>query len=105
MAARNYVRIYGNIFNADKVLHVGVRNSHLYWKHPYILELQYAKQWTETDYVNVGHKVSYSIPVNTHHESMWFKYKYGNRREAEKQLEDLKQQCSNTTWRNRIDKK
>lgn len=98
MSARNYIRICGNILNADKVIHVGARNSHLYWRHPYIMELQYAKQWTETDYVNVGGKASYSIPINTHHDSMWFKYKYTHYEDAQRELKRLRERCSNSTW-------
>ncbi len=105
MCAQRYIRIGNAVFNKHKVLNVHARNSIMYIWSPYVLEIKYAKSWTETDYVNVGGKLSYSIPMETHHDSMDHRYKYEQYNDVLKVYNELKRECPNTTCSNEIERK
>lgn len=106
MCAQKYIRICNSIFNTHKVLNVKIRNSYFYWTNPYIMEIEYSKRWTETYYVNVGSKnTSYSVPIQEHHESADYAYKYKEYSEIMKIYNEFKFKCSNAQCINAITKK
>ncbi len=105
MCAQRYIRVCNAVFNKHKVLNVEARNSMLYIWNPYVLEVQYAKQWTQTNYVNVGGKLSYSIPMETQHDSMDHKYVFEQHVDVMKVYNELKLECPNARCVNNINKK
>jgi hypothetical protein len=94
MASR-YIKIAGNLFNREKVLHARARNSYLYWKYPYVVEMNYAKKWTETSYMNVGRNPGFSVPISSQHETMDYSWKYLERKGARDMLKYIKENCPN----------
>lgn len=94
-----YLPYGGHIFNRHKILNIRARNSFFYIWHPYVVELRYQKHWTKTDYINLNlggtGSVSYSVPINTHHSTMDYKFKFKTLPEVREDVSMFRDKCPN----------
>ena len=69
----NYVHISHNdwVFHRDKIISVVLRPAIFHWKWPYIMEVAYAKKWSES-YMVGG---TMFFPITEHHDIKQYKMK------------------------------
>lgn len=71
-----YIRFPDKTFLKNvKILKAKARDSRWYWTYPYILEIEYAKQWDEETYIQVGKT---PVAVTEHHNTIEYTFKYDN---------------------------
>ena len=63
-----YVHIprYDWVFKKNKILRVVLRPSIMYWRYAYMMEITYAKQWSESSMVGTTH---FMLPITDHHDT------------------------------------
>ncbi len=72
---KEYIRVGGVIFNPAKILSVKIRHSFFYVWNPYIMEIKYSKQWTESWYLNLGNIL---VPFTDTQYTTDHKFKFGD---------------------------
>ena len=96
-----YIKFGGHFLSKDKIVQVTARNSFMYLRYPFIMDIKYAKMNKTTSYINIGKEASFSIPVEDTHSSMDFQCKYMEKAHIEEDLE-LFRECPNAEIRNTI---
>lgn len=98
-----YLRYGGYVFSRHKVLTIRTRNSFFYIWNPYVMEVAYQKHWMKTYYINFGGKISNSIPIQTSHHVMDFKFVFPTQEEVRRDVK-LFEDCPNVEIIDDIDK-
>ena len=96
-----YLKFNNQLFNKEKILQVHMRNSFLYIRYPYIMEIKYAQINKTRIYVNVDKDVGFSLPYLDLNSSIDFAYKYETKQHM---LDNLKQftDCPNIEIINKL---
>lgn len=85
-----YIKLGTNILRREKIVHANFRKSIMHIWYPYILEIKYSKLHKTTSYVNVGNRISYSVPMEHMNDTLCFKYKYIDKETLNEDLNKLK---------------